>query len=115
MKRSKAVLFGSIGLALLLAALVGAVSLFDPFAGDRKELDLAVAVGMTESEVRAVLGPPQLEYFASDAPEEYYVSGYSHRKRPITNKVHIYVRGEPICYVWYDPSNRVEDYFVGGS
>jgi len=116
MKRRKAVLlFGLIGLTLFLAVLAGALFLFDPFADARNELTSAVAIGMTESEVRAALGEPQFEYSAADAPEDYYVSGYSHRKRAISNKVHVYVTGEPICYVWYDSSNRVEDYFVGGS
>lgn len=75
----------------------------------------SVRVGMTEQEVRNALGAPAQVYGRADAPEDYYVKGYSFRKRAITNKVLIYIAAEPIAYVYLDNQNKVEDVFVGGS
>ncbi len=61
------------------------------------------------------LGQPTFRYDQSDAPSEYYVSGYSYKRRTITGYVYIYVRNEAIGYVWFDNSGRVEEVFVGGS
>ena len=70
---------------------------------------------MSEAQVRHNLGKPHKVYLAGSAPEDYYVSGYSYRARPISGSVLVYVSGEPICYVWLNEDGNVEDYFVGGS
>jgi outer membrane protein assembly factor BamE (lipoprotein component of BamABCDE complex) len=85
-----------------------------PFAADY-ELLRKVKVGMSEQEVRSILGVPQHEYEGATAPTPYYVKGWAYKERPITNKVLIYIRSEPIAYVWIDQNGRVEDVFVGGS
>jgi len=79
------------------------------------ELFRSVKVGMTEEEVVKRLGPPHWVYTAPDAPADYYVQGYNHKKRPISNKVFIYVAIEPIAYIYFDHQNTVEDVYVGGS
>jgi outer membrane protein assembly factor BamE (lipoprotein component of BamABCDE complex) len=71
--------------------------------------------GMTEAQVTELLGQPYRSYEKSNAPEDYYVKGYSFKKRAITNKVLIYIKVEPICYVYLDQNGIVEDVFVGGS
>jgi hypothetical protein len=75
----------------------------------------SVTVGMTDQEVRSLLGPPDHEYRHDDAPEDYYVEGYSFKRRPIRGSVLIYVGGKGIAYVYLDDGGRVEDVFVGGS
>jgi outer membrane protein assembly factor BamE (lipoprotein component of BamABCDE complex) len=75
----------------------------------------SIKVGMTELEVVRILGQPYKTYDAMSAPEDYYVQGYSYKRRPITNKVYIYVRTEPIVYIYIDKQGRVEEVFVGGS
>lgn len=75
----------------------------------------SVKVGMTEKEVIELLGEPYRAYDTRTAPADYYVPGYSHKRRAITNKVYIYVATEPIAYIYLDERNRVEDVFVGGS
>lgn len=92
----------------------GGALLPDYFAEDRAQLAQA-EVGMTEQEVRAILGAPHRVLEATSAPEDYYVDGWGYDERPISNKVHIYFGGEPIAYVYYDHNNHVEHVFVGGS
>lgn len=74
-----------------------------------------VEIGMTEGQVRDLLGEPYREYTRSNAPTDYYVEGYSFNRRPITSKVLIYIGSEPIAYVYLDDEARVEEVFVGGS
>lgn len=85
-----------------------------PFAADYEELR-KVKIGMSEQEVRSILGAPQHEYTRANAPTPYYVKGWAYKERPITNRVLIYIRSEPIAYVWIDHNGRVEDVFIGGS
>lgn len=85
-----------------------------PFAADYEQLR-KVKTGMSEEEVRSILGVPQHEYNRATAPTPYYVKGWAYKERPITNKVLIYIRSEPIAYVWIDQNGRVEDVFIGGS
>lgn len=75
----------------------------------------SIQVGMTEEEVRARLGEPTYTYAKSSAPKDYYVKGYSFKKRDITNKVLIYVGREPIAYYYFDDNKKVEEVIVGGS
>lgn len=74
-----------------------------------------VKAGMTEAEVRAALGQPLHEYTREAAPSPYYVRGWTFKERAISNKVLIYIRSEPIAYIWIDGHGRVEEVFVGGS
>ena len=75
----------------------------------------SMRVGMTEAQVRAVLGEPTHTYTKTNAPPRYYVEGYSFEERAITTKVLIYVGSEPIAYVYVDAKGLVEHVFVGGS
>lgn len=75
----------------------------------------SIEVGIHESEVREALGKPNYVYLEATAPKRYYVDGYSFKKRPITNKVLIYIAAEPIAYVYLDDNDKVEEVFVGGS
>ena len=75
----------------------------------------SVKVGMPEEEVTATLGKPRHVYSQADAPESYYVDGYSFKERKITNKVLIFVATEAIAYVYLDNNNEVEEVFIGGS
>ncbi len=108
------------GLGLVLIVAFGALVFagcgrLDSFKADRDHYSDNAKVGMTEEEVRSRLGNPQYEYTKESAPADYYVSGWSHKKRDISHKVLIYQEGEPICYVWIDAAGKVEDVFVGGS
>jgi outer membrane protein assembly factor BamE (lipoprotein component of BamABCDE complex) len=89
----------------------GVMRLLDP---DYERFE-SIEVGMKEDEVRQLLGPPTREYSASDAPEDYYVPGFSFKRRPISGRVLIYVGVEPIAYIYLDKEGRVEDTFIGGS
>jgi len=75
----------------------------------------AIQPGMTQEEVESTLGEPTRSYTRENAPEHYYVEGYSHENRTIRHKVFIYMRAELIAYVYFDQSNRVEHTFVGGT
>lgn len=70
---------------------------------------------MSEKEVIDLLGEPHKIYHRDSAPKDYYVPGYAHKERAITNKVLIYSFGEPIAYYYIDESSKVEDIFIGGS
>src|SRR5687768_6199998 len=73
----------------------------------------SIKPGMTEADVLAVLGHPDHQYTKATAPDDYYVKGYSHKRREITGKVFIYIGPEPIAYVYLDDNNIVEHVFVG--
>lgn len=79
------------------------------------EVFWSIKVDMTEQEVIKILGQPLEIYKATTSPVDYYVKGYSRKKREITNKVFIYITGETIAYIYFDDQNCVEDVFVGGS
>lgn len=108
--------FSSIASTILLSCAVLTVSC-SPMPAFEEEYERfnSIAVGMTEQEVLERLGSPTLSYLSDDAPEDYYVEGYSFKKRPITHKVLIYVGSEPIAYIYLDKQEKVEDVFVGGS
>lgn len=98
-------------LVVVLTVLCAACSGFEKY---HREFD-NVKVGMTEAQVIELHGQPFRLYTKSDAPVDYYVKGYSYKERAITNKVLIYVKVEPICYVYLDQNGLVEDVYVGGS
>ena len=75
----------------------------------------SVKVGMAQEQVLQQLGEPYLSYERASAPENYYVSGYSYKRRPISERVLIYVGSEPILYVYVGSDGRVEETFIGGS
>ena len=74
-----------------------------------------VKVGMSEAQVRDMLGEPYKEYTRENAPQDYYVEGWEYEQRQIKKKVLIFIEGSPICYVYFDASGKVEHTFVGGS
>jgi len=74
-----------------------------------------IKIGMTQNEVENRLGQPYKVYLKDSAPEDYYIDGYSYNKRDITNKLYIYIDGEPIAYIYFDNYNKVEYVYVGGS
>ena len=74
-----------------------------------------VQLGMTETQVRALLDEPYKVYGAAENQTRYYIPGYSYEQRPITNKVLIYVGTEAIAYIYLNHDDRVEHLFVGGS
>jgi hypothetical protein len=102
-------------LAAVLAVALASCNLADPWRPEREHYRRNARIGMAETEVRSHLGVPQFEYTAATAPNPYYVKGYSHEERAISNKVLIYIGTEPICYVYVNDSDRVEHVFVGGS
>ena len=104
----------SVALGTICLAVAMTQSRVTPFVAEYDELR-KIKVGMSEPEVRSIVGAPRHEYTRATAPAPYYVTGWAHKKRPITNKVLIYIRAEPIAYVWIDQTGRVEDVFVGGS
>ena len=101
--------------AIIIAAVFGANWVFDlAFRDDYLRLE-RIHVGMTEADVVAHLGTPYLIYDRATAPDNYYVEGYAYKRRPITNRVLIYLIGVPIAYVYIDDTGHVEEVFIGGS
>ena len=97
-----AVSAGTLGALAFAAAMV----LFElAFGPDYDELE-AVEIGWSAAEVVARLGAPTVVYDSS-MTGDYYVSGYEHERRRITDRVFIFVRGEPIAYVYLDAMGRV--------
>jgi hypothetical protein len=94
--------------------LMGSACVWGPWGQQYAELR-SIKVGMTEAEVRAALGAPLHEYTQENAPKPYYVKGWTYKERSISHKVLIYIKAEPIAYIWIDRQGRVEDVFVGGS
>ena len=75
----------------------------------------SIKPGMTEAQVRAKLGEPALVYGKGVSPDEYCVRGWACNRSEIRNRLLIYKAGEPIAYVYFDSSDRVEHVYVGGS
>jgi hypothetical protein len=71
--------------------------------------------GMTEAQVREKLGAPASVYGKGVSPDEYCVSGWACDRSEIKNRLLIYKGGEPIAYIYFDSSDRVEHVYVGGS
>jgi hypothetical protein len=94
--------------------LVASACVTVPWTSDYAEFR-EIRVGMSEAQVRSSLGTPLHEYTRDSAPASYYIKGWAYKERPISHKVLIYIRIEPIAYIWIDSGGLVEDVFVGGS
>jgi hypothetical protein len=114
MKNKKQLVKIAMALTLFLPVVL-LINVLNPFADDYRYFEDAVDIGVSEAEVRRVLGSPYLEYTKEAAPNPYYVEGWHFKKREISNKVLIYMRGEPICYIWINAAGAVEDFYLGGS
>ena len=101
-------------LGLTASILAVGVVLWD-FRKDTNALWDQVHIGDTEKSVRAILGAPFREYSRKSAPADYYVSGYRHQARAITERVLIYLGADMVFYVWIDRDGRVEGTFRGTS
>jgi hypothetical protein len=56
----------------------------------------SIKLGMSKNEVLDTLGHPVHIYTKADAPDSYYVDGYSFKEREIKNKVLYYYRGDRV-------------------
>jgi outer membrane protein assembly factor BamE (lipoprotein component of BamABCDE complex) len=107
-------LLSVVALAVAAFIVLGYLAVRSSFHEDYARFE-SVKVGMSEGDVRRLLGEPSKVYEKATAPENYYIEGYSFKRRPITNKVLIYVASEPIAYVYFDDNDKVEETYVGGS
>jgi len=108
----KKVAFGLILVSIVGSLILAHMKIREVTEPDYERLEV-IQVGMTEEEVIKILGPPHKSFRKETAPKDYYVPGWSYKKRDITNKVLIYNFGEPIAYYYLD--NNVEDIYIGGS
>ena len=107
--------FAAIVFVIMLQRVISyVVWMNSPFKEDYERF-WQIQTGMSESEVLKLLGQPDKILYKESAPENYYVKGWNFKKRTITNKVYIYIAGEPIAYIYFDGASNVEDTFVGGS
>jgi hypothetical protein len=116
MKIKKSI-FICIGLAVLAGCIVFCWAMLTIKSVVQEEYPLykAISLGMSDREVITRLGQPKRIVTSPNYPSNYYIDGYSCKKRAITNKVFIYVGGEVIAYYYFNSENKVEDVFVGGS
>ena len=94
--RKHAAIAVTAGILVVVGILGLAFTDLNPIVFERRQIRRAVTAGMSEKQVRQRLGAPAIEYAAGNAPEYYYVHGWSYKRRPISNKVLIYQFGEPI-------------------
>lgn len=113
-QRSVLVAVGSAVVGVVLVVLAARALHWLAFGDEYKKLR-QVQVGMSEQQVTAILGRPDLDYAKDTAPSNYYVDGYTHPKRAISAKLLIYIENEAIAYVYVGADGRVEEIFVGGS
>lgn len=104
---------GAVAVAVLAFAGGGALRWL--YQWPYRQVEAQLELGLTSEQVRSRLGEPDTVHARETAPEDYYQPGWARREREITGSVEIYILGEPICYVWYDPAGRVQDWFLGGS
>ena len=108
-----------VGLLLAVLGLGGclgvSVLVLESMRRPTRQLWSNVVIGSDEAFVRSTLGSHYKEFERTSAPENYYVSGWRHKVRPISSKILIYMGGDLVLYLWLDESGRVEDIFTGGS
>lgn len=101
--------------------IIGAASSFIYYWSNlpNKKIEKVLGNLKTEKEVIEVFGNPKTFYKGT---ENYYMEGYSFKKRKISNKALIYFPKNPtdvvadlILYVYIDDKGQVEGHFVGGS
>ena len=104
------------GITLIIGFIIynGSKNIDKVFADDYKKFN-SISKGMEEHSVIELLGNPQKSYHAPNYPSDYYIPGYSFKRRDISNKVFIYIGTEAIAYIYINDQNKVEDIFVGGS
>jgi SmpA / OmlA family len=102
-------------LCLVCLALTGACRLVPQVDPETYAKFRAISVGMTEEQVRQNLGEPTFVHQRGAQPEIYCVQGWACERREIQHKLLIYRGVEPIAYVFFDSSGKVEHVFVGGS
>lgn len=83
--------------------------------GPTRRLWAQVAVGDTAESVIQRLGEPYRTVCCSEGNEDYYITGYGYKRRPISNRVLIYLKSDLVLYVWLDADDRVEETFVANS
>jgi hypothetical protein len=75
----------------------------------------AIRHGMTEAAVIERLGPPHHEYGSGTAPADYGVPSRTQPDRAVTGRLWVYLRSNPVAYVFFDTSGRVEKVGFGWS
>lgn len=113
--RRSLLLVGVVTLVVAIAGLYFAERLVGAAFEAEYERFRAVQLGMTENQIRALMGEPYKLYGADRGQTDYYIPGYSYEQRRITNKVLIYIGTEAIAYIYLNDADRVEHLFVGGS
>ena len=74
-----------------------------------------ITIGMDRQQVASVLGPPLASYPSGTHPSVYGVQGYFCPQRISVGDVYVYVNGEAVCYIFFDPSGNVSAVDIGGS
>lgn len=74
-----------------------------------------VSLGISESAVLDLLGPPYRRHDRADGVADYHVSGFARPNRDIAARVLIYMEKDMVLYVYLDHQGRMEDVFIGGS
>jgi hypothetical protein len=102
-------------IAVVLVSWLGSCRLGELPFREEYERFRAIKPGMTEKEVRDRLGTPVSEHQKGTPSERFCVPGRWCEKRAISNRLLVFIAGEPIAYVFIGPDNRVEYVSVGGS
>lgn len=74
---------------------------------DEKNM-LSIHLDMSEHDVESIMGKYDVAYNSETDPGKYHNNKNCHNKRDATNKVHIYMKGQRIAYIYYDRFNKVE-------
>lgn len=114
MNRTKSV-GAALGLIALLALFLLVRSVLENWRQPTRRLWAQVRVGDSAEQVERLLGKPLRRHAPTTTQPDYYLSGYAHKRRPITGEVLIYVSRDLVLYVWMNPAGRVEEVFVGSS
>jgi len=89
---------------------------FKSWKEEERKYISGIEIGITEEKVVEKLGNPFRMYYSSSAPVDYYVKGFSRRKRIIENKVYIFSGAmDKIFYIYFDKNNKVKFISTCGS